>query len=324
MNYASRNMKAAPAISLAEEEDFSLGPLRVRPSARQISIGDRTETVEPRVMQVLVVLARAAGQVVSRELLVDRCWGGRIVGDDAVNNAIVKVRALAGLSEQPAFEIETIPRVGYRLRQPQGKTAAATPVHAVSLPVPLRRSTWRWIALGIAGIAIAAGLVAALYLWLRPEPEWVVVESHQPFISTPAIERYPALAPDGTMIAYSAGPTTHNRQIYLRLLKGGDPIQLTHDAYDASAPAWSPDSNTIAYVIFHADHPCRIMVIPVPAGQTRPLGQCRFSERSSLAFDPSGRALFFADAPARGTGDRIFKLELDNGRVSKRFTGRQR
>ena len=213
MNYASRNMKAAPAISLAEEEDFSLGPLRVRPSARQISIGDRTETVEPRVMQVLVVLARAAGQVVSRELLVDRCWGGRIVGDDAVNNAIVKVRALAGLSEQPAFEIETIPRVGYRLRQPQGKTAAATPVHAVSLPVPLRRSTWRWIALGIAGIAIAAGLVAALYLWLRPEPEWVVVESHQPFISTPAIERYPALAPDGTMIAYSAGPTTHNRQI---------------------------------------------------------------------------------------------------------------
>ena len=57
------------------------------------------------------------------------------------------------------------------------------------------------------------------------------------------------------------------------------------------------------------------MVIPVPAGQTRPLGQCRFSERSSLAFDPSGRALFFADAPARGTGDRIFNLELDNGRV---------
>jgi len=34
MNYASRNMKAAPAISLADEEDFSLGPLRVRPSAR--------------------------------------------------------------------------------------------------------------------------------------------------------------------------------------------------------------------------------------------------------------------------------------------------
>src|ERR1700689_1774413 len=66
MNYASRNVKAAPAIDLAEEEDFSLGPLRVRPSARQVCVGDRTETVEPRVMQVLVVLVRADGAVVSR------------------------------------------------------------------------------------------------------------------------------------------------------------------------------------------------------------------------------------------------------------------
>jgi Tol biopolymer transport system component/DNA-binding winged helix-turn-helix (wHTH) protein len=316
MNYASRNMRAVPAISLAEEEDFSLGPLRVRPSAREASIGDRSETVEPRVMQVLVVLARAAGLVVSREQLIDRCWGGRIVGDDAVNNAIVKVRALAALSEEPAFEIETIPRVGYRLRQRQRDAANAIPVHAAA-PVALQGSKpWRWVAAAVAGVAIAAGLIAAVSSYLHREPEWIVAESHQPFISTPAIERYPALAPDGTMLAYSAGPTTHNRHIYLHLLNGGDPIQLTHDAHDASAPAWSPDTRMIAYAIFQADHPCRIMEISVPAGQPRQIGQCHISARSSLAFDPSGRALFFTDAAARGAPDRILRLDLDNGRVS--------
>jgi Tol biopolymer transport system component/DNA-binding winged helix-turn-helix (wHTH) protein len=316
MNYASRNVKAAPTISLAEEDDFSLGPLRVCPSARQVSVGERTETVEPRVLQVLVLLARAAGQVVSRDLLIDRCWGGRIVGDDAVNNAIVKVRALAGLSEEPAFEIETIPRVGYRLRQRDRDTADAIPVHAASPAATLRSRSWRWMVLAVACIAIAASSIAALYFYLRREPEWIVAESHLPFISTPAIERYPALAPDGTMIAYSAGPSIRNRHIYLRLLNGGDPIQLTHDAFDASSPAWSSDSRMIAYVISQADHPCRIMEIRVPAGQPRQIGQCRVSERSSLALDPSGRALFFSDAPARGAPDRIFKLDLNNGRVS--------
>jgi Tol biopolymer transport system component/DNA-binding winged helix-turn-helix (wHTH) protein len=315
MNYASRNLRAAPAISLAEEIDFSLGPLCVRPSARQVSIGESTETVEPRVMQVLVLLARAAGQVVSREQLIDRCWGGRIVGDDAVNNAIVKVRALASLSDEPAFEIETIPRVGYRLRLRQRDTVKAAPAVAALAVAPLRPSHWRWIGVGVAGMAIAVGLVTALYFYLSREPEWIVAESHQPFISTPAIERYPALAPDGTMIAYSAGPTIRDRHIYLRLLNGGDPIQLTHDAFDASSPAWSSDSRTIAYVISQADHPCRIMEIRVPAGQPRQIGQCRVSARSSLALDPSGRALFFADAPARGMADRIVKLDLDDGRV---------
>lgn len=314
MNYASRSIRAIPAISLADEPDFSLGSLRVRPSARQISIDDGTETVEPRVMQVLVVLAGADGQVVSREQLIDRCWGGRIVGDDAINNAIVKVRALAALSEKPAFEIETIPRVGYRLRQIGREATGAISLAPASPRVrPLSR---RWIGLGVAAIAIAAGLIAALYNYIRPEPKWMVAESRLPFVASPAIERYPALAPDGTMIAYSAGPTIRNRHIFLRLLKGGDPIQLTHDAHDASSPVWSPDGGTIAYVIAQDGHPCRIMEIPVPTGQPRQVGQCRNSERSSLAFDPSGGSLFFSDAPARGAAVRILKLDLDNGRVS--------
>src|SRR5262249_3972786 len=63
-------------------------------------------------------------------------------------------------------------------------------------------------------------------------------------------------------------------------------------------------------------HPCRIMEIPVPAGQPRQIGQCRFSERSSLTFAPSGHALFFADASQRGAGNRVIKLDLDNGHTT--------
>jgi Tol biopolymer transport system component len=167
-----------------------------------------------------------------------------------------------------------------------------------------------------AAFVIAVIVIAALYFILRPQPEWMVAESHLPFISTPAMERHPALAPDGTMIAYSAGPNVDQRQIFLRLLRGGDPIQLTHDAADASAPAWSPDGKSIVYVSSQANSPCRVMEVPVPAGQSHQIGQCRVSARSSLAIDPSGRALYFSDGAARGAPDRIVRLDLDNGRVS--------
>jgi DNA-binding winged helix-turn-helix (wHTH) protein len=99
---------------LAREPGFSLGPVKASPSTRQVIIGGTSHTVEPRVMQVLVVLARARGAVVSRDELIDRCWDGRIVGDDAINHAIAKLRQLAAGSAG-AFAIETIPRVGYRL-----------------------------------------------------------------------------------------------------------------------------------------------------------------------------------------------------------------
>ena len=115
MGEAKHDGLAVPGRAvLAREPGFNLGPVKVSPPTREIVIDGTRHTVEPRVMQVLVVLARAEGAVVSREELIERCWDGRIVGDDAINHAIGKLRQLAS-SSGDAFTVETIPRVGYRL-----------------------------------------------------------------------------------------------------------------------------------------------------------------------------------------------------------------
>lgn len=103
-------------IDLAREEPFSLGPLIVEPALRQVSIASTSaETIQPRVMQVLVALARAQGQIVSRDALVRQCWEGRIVGDDSINRVISQLRRLAADRGEGCFQIETITKVGYRL-----------------------------------------------------------------------------------------------------------------------------------------------------------------------------------------------------------------
>jgi TolB-like protein/DNA-binding winged helix-turn-helix (wHTH) protein len=126
-----------PPIDLAGEADFNLGDLQVSPSTRGVIRGGERETLEPRVMQVLVALAQAGGRVVSRDELIVRCWDGRIVGEDAINRAIGRLRHLSEVDYKESFVIETIPRVGYRLLlaiAPLPPTSIENAVPAPSVP----------------------------------------------------------------------------------------------------------------------------------------------------------------------------------------------
>jgi len=145
-------------IDLADAAAFRLGALTLSPSTREVRWAGGAEIVQPRVMQALVCLAEADGAVVSRDELVRRCWGGRIVGEDAINRCIAKARQLADAAGAPAFVIETIPRVGYRLR-------CTAPVAA---PVERKRAAAprAWL---IAGAA-ACVPVMALGAWLAWKP----------------------------------------------------------------------------------------------------------------------------------------------------------
>lgn len=105
-----------PRIDLAHEPDFAIGYLNVHPSTRELSRGDERYVIEPRVMQVLVALHRAGGAVVSKDDLAQSCWEGRVVGEDAINRVLSRLRKVSEGIGKGALHVETVTRVGYRLR----------------------------------------------------------------------------------------------------------------------------------------------------------------------------------------------------------------
>jgi DNA-binding winged helix-turn-helix (wHTH) protein/tetratricopeptide (TPR) repeat protein len=146
---------------LAGRSDFTLGLAIVSPSNRTIVGPGGTADIEPRVMQVLVVLAEAAGQVVTRETLFQRCWGGVYVGDDSLNRAVAAVRKLASEIAGGSFEIETIPRTGYRL---DGKLEAVADPGDVSDDAQGDPGISRRTLIGsAAGLAVAGSGVLAFW-----------------------------------------------------------------------------------------------------------------------------------------------------------------
>lgn len=158
-------------ITLAHHHPFSLGALAVDPGTRRIAHPDgREEFVEPRVMQVLVALAQARGSILTRDDLIERCWTGRIVGEDAINRVLSRLRKLSDTIGRGIFTIETLTKVGYRLvLEGPADTNPLPPSQARSADAqPNRRA---FIAAGAAaGIAAVAGGGAFLYRNLQPAP----------------------------------------------------------------------------------------------------------------------------------------------------------
>lgn len=103
------------AHDLSKAAAFVLGPLTVDPPTRYIAAGERSDTLEPRVMRVLVALAAANGKVLSRDDLIELCWDGLIVGNNAVDRVISRLRHTFAVLAGDEVRLETITKVGFRI-----------------------------------------------------------------------------------------------------------------------------------------------------------------------------------------------------------------
>jgi DNA-binding winged helix-turn-helix (wHTH) protein/TolB-like protein/tetratricopeptide (TPR) repeat protein len=162
-------------IDLAREAEFQLGSLRVRPATCEVEWDGKAQTLQRRVMQVLVALAQARGSVVSQDDLVIRCWRGLAVSDDAIYRCISKLRKLAADYPDAPYSIEAIPGVGYRLTSANFEVGDAVK----------RSSIRRRFLLGALAAALAAFMMVGAVFWIgrgaAPDAHQLIRVTVQPF-----------------------------------------------------------------------------------------------------------------------------------------------
>lgn len=116
---------------------FEMQLVRVEPDRNLLEFGATTASLEPRIMDVLAMLASKPGEVFGREVIIDEVWQVEHGADESLTRAVSVIRkTLREMGCEGTF-IETIPRRGYRLAQPikELETAKASAGIAERLPV---------------------------------------------------------------------------------------------------------------------------------------------------------------------------------------------
>lgn len=157
------------------QHNFRVGVFDIEPARNLVSRNRESQSLEPRIMDVLCVLASEPDVVHSRETLIQRVWQVEYGGDESLTRAIGVLRKTFRDAGEDVEYIETITKRGYRLTRPVTILEAASRAPA---PVP-DFSDKRRRKRALAGLAAFAVMVAAFigYSIRSPKLNSVVVQS---------------------------------------------------------------------------------------------------------------------------------------------------
>ena len=145
------------------------------------------------------------------------------------------------LEKDPAARYQSTRDLVVDLRRTlRSRTESDSAVVQVASP----RSGFR-LAIIAATAAILGAVATAWYLAGRSGAPTQEVRV-QRLTDAVGLEEAPALSPDGKAVAYAAA-SGGRRQIWVRLLTGGTPLQITKDDAEHFGPRWAPDSASLIY-----------------------------------------------------------------------------
>jgi len=274
-------------------------------------------------MQVLVYLADHPGDVISRQAILDTVWSDVVVGDEVVSRSISTLRKAFDDNPRTPQVIETIPKGGYRLIAPVDyalRGGDSLPEISVSIgdygrlpdPAPPRNHGYTTV---IVAMIIIAGIIAMILLRGNGSStlESSSIARAIPFTTFQDFEFAPALSPDGKRAAFiwTGGSKRGHLNVYVKLVSGGDPLQLTDSQLYEWSPSWSPDGTQLAF----ARSLEGIFIIPALGGTERKVADIKRDSRPEIDWSPQGGHIAFTDRDTTGSPHRIQVLTLESGAI---------
>ena len=142
-----------------------IGQWRLLPAQNLLLRDDSERRLEPRHADLLVYLAENAGKIVSADDINAAVWGGQVVSDHALYQAIAKLRKAFGDDAASPRFIETVPKRGYRLvADVQRLRTAAETSNNIDAGRQHREQRTRWTRWIWLGVVLVAMLLATLYI----------------------------------------------------------------------------------------------------------------------------------------------------------------
>ena len=145
---------------------FRIGEWEVCPQENRLKGPIRESEIEPKVMDVLVLLANSPGEVISRQQILDSVWADVVVGEEVVSRAISLLRKELGDDQKDPRFLKTVSKRGYRLVADVAPLSAPESQQSKAIATATTRK--------VAFVVITASVLACIvysFSALQPEPE---------------------------------------------------------------------------------------------------------------------------------------------------------
>jgi Tol biopolymer transport system component/DNA-binding winged helix-turn-helix (wHTH) protein len=306
-------------VTLLAQERFQIGEWAVAPKAGSIAFNGKTVRLEPKVMQVLVYLASANGDVVTKEDLARHVWSEKLANDEVLKRSIAELRRAFDDDPKNPSVIETIPNFGYRLVAPVDLSAGAARQARAQRSSRVRT---RWPLFAALGGAPALIVLIAL-VWLGSTRK-ASPSAAFPLTAMAGFESNPSFSPDGRQVAFDhADEAGKNWNIYVQAAGETTARQLTFAPGSSRCPAWSPDGKNIAFTRRWETRPgstsAALAISSPQSGEARDLMPVSPQNNCVVAWSADSRWLAFSDQPAVGAAG-IFVVSLADRKVERLST----
>lgn len=105
-------------VSQLMTEEFSTDALIVNCSHNCIYLHEQRIVLQPKVIELLILLCAANGETLSKQSLTEQLWPDTVVGPDSLANCMARLRKALQEDAKTPHYIETVHRKGYRWCKP--------------------------------------------------------------------------------------------------------------------------------------------------------------------------------------------------------------
>ncbi len=224
-----------------KSQQFSIGDYKVDVSRNRIVREEKIITMEPKVMEVLLLLAKHQGEVVSHQEIIEQVWPNSVEVTNTLQRCITQLRKALNDDGKTQAVIQTHAKKGYSLVVPVDWRLSTQP-----------KSRFLSITFALSSVLFVAFVIAVVWHsddTSKDRHSFFSFEKITPITLTDQDELFSVFSPDGRYIAFVRHEKEGNANLWLKDRISKNEYQITDSHQHIDDPAWSPDSRQIAIFI---------------------------------------------------------------------------